>query len=125
MIFLVNISAFPNNDLVIRGDILTKSAPRGEVTSRSKQVTGEPADYKKNLAVIDRQYYHTARGVSGQRLESLGELLCLVVGAFGEVSEVLERMVKAIAESRELFLSGETGQPASERLAGFWASTGG
>ena len=39
--------------------------PRGEAGSRSKQVDrrarGLPADYKKKLAVIDTQYYHTAR----------------------------------------------------------------
>ena len=29
-------------------------------------------------------------------LESLGELLCLVVGAFGEVSEDLERTIKPL-----------------------------
>ena len=46
--------------------------------------------YKKQLAAIVRQYYNTAWGVTCplvQRLESLGELLCLAVGAFGEVSE--------------------------------------
>ena len=62
----------------------------------------------RKLAVIDSQYYHTDRGVTGplvQRLESLGELLCLVVGAFGEVSEDLERMIKARGESRALYLS--------------------
>ena len=57
--------------------------------------------------------------IVGSGLESLGELLCLVVGAFGEVSEDLERTIKAIAESRALFLSRETGQPVSEARAGW------
>ena len=43
----------------------------------------------------------------------------MVVGAFGEVSEDLERIIKAIAESRALFLSRETGQPVSEAKAGW------
>ena len=42
-----------------------------------------------------------------------------MVGAFGEVSEDLERMIKAMAESRALFLSRETGQPVSELKAGW------
>ena len=46
-------------------------------------------------------------------------MLCLVVGAFGEVSEDLERTITAIAESRALFLSRETGQPVSEARAGW------
>ena len=43
----------------------------------------------------------------------------MVVGAFGEVSEDLERTIKAIAESRALFLSRETGQPVSESKSGW------
>ena len=100
--------------------------PRGEPGSRSKQVDrrarGLPASYKKKLADIDMLYYHTARGVAGplvQRLESLGELLCLVVGAFGEVSEDLDRIIRAMAESRALYLSRETGMPVSDIRAGW------
>ena len=52
-------------------------------------------------------------------LESLGELLCLVVGAFEEVSEDLESTIKAIDEARVLFLSRETGLPVSEAKAGW------
>ena len=48
-----------------------------------------------------------------QRLESLGELLCLVSGALGEVSEDLERTIKAIAEARE------TGLRVSDAKAGW------
>ena len=46
----------------------TSRFPRGEVSSGSKEVDrrarGLPADYKKKLAVIDRQYNNNARGVS-------------------------------------------------------------
>ena len=49
----------------------------------------------------------------------LGEMLSLVVGAFGEVSEDLETTIKAIVKSRALFLSRETGQPVSEAKAGW------
>ena len=57
---------------------------------------------------IDRQYYHTANGEVGPfqaRLESLGDLLQLVVAAFGEASTDLDRVIKGIAESRVLYLS--------------------
>ena len=49
----------------------------------------------------------------------LGEMLSLVVGAFGEVSEDLETTIKAIVKSRALFLSRETGQPVSDAKAGW------
>ena len=48
------------------------------------------------------------------RLESFGEILQLVVGAFGEVSSDLDRVVTALAESRVLFLSRESGKPATD-----------
>jgi hypothetical protein len=49
----------------------------------------------------------------------LGELLYLVVGAFGEVSEDLERTLNAITEYRALFLSRDAGQPVSEAKTGW------
>ena len=66
-----------------------------------------PADYKSKLTAIDRQCYNIARGVTGPlvlKLEFFGKLLCLVLGAFGEVSEDMERSIKAIAESRGVFI---------------------
>ena len=78
-------------------------------------------EYKGKLAPIDQQYYQSAPGVTGplvQRLESLGELLCFVVGAFSEVSEDLERVIRAMAESRVLYLSRESGRTLSDNQAG-------
>ena len=40
-------------------------------------------------------------------------------GAFGEVSEDLERTIKALAEARALFISRETGVPVSDAKAGW------
>ena len=48
------------------------------------------------------------------RLESLGGILELVVGAFGEVSSDLGSLIKAMAESRVLFLARELGKPITE-----------
>ena len=53
------------------------------------------------------------------RLDSFGDILELVVGAFGEVSSDLDSVITALAESRVLFLSRETGKPATDG----WRST--
>ena len=47
-------------------------------------------------------------------LESLGPILELVVGAFREVSADLGSLIKAMAESRVLFLARELGKPVTE-----------
>ena len=39
-------------------------------------------------------------------------------GAFGDISTKLERLIKALAESRALYLSREAGRPLSDREAG-------
>ena len=67
-----------------------------------RRARGLPASYRGKLRAIDRQYYNTAEGEVGPcqaRLESLGDLLQLVVGAFGEASTDLDRMIRGIAES--------------------------
>ena len=45
------------------------------------------------------------------RLEYLGDLLQVVVGAFGEASSDLDRLLRGIAESRVLYLSKHEGRP--------------
>ena len=47
-------------------------------------------------------------------MEGLGSILELVVGAFGEASSDLDRTVTALAESRVLYLSRESGKPMTE-----------
>ena len=44
----------------------------------------------------------------------MGDILELVVGAFGEASTDLERVIVAMAESRVLYLSRETGRPVTD-----------
>ena len=77
-----------------------------------------PAEYKLKVAKVDREFHGSVPGEVGplqERLESLGELLCLCVGAFGDISADLERLIGAIAESRALFLSRERGRPLSDK----------
>ena len=58
-------------------------------------------------------YNGTAPGEVGPcvaRLERHGDILELVVGAFGEVSSDLDRVISAMAESRVLYLARESGR---------------
>ena len=95
--------------------------PRGLASSRDKAANRRarllPAEYRHKLSQIDQVYNGTRQGEVGPcvaRLESLGEILQLVVGAFGEVSSDLDRVVTALAESRVLFLSRESGKPVTD-----------
>ena len=90
--------------------------PRGEARSRDKaadrRARGLPALYMAKLTAIDRQYYGTVDGEVGpcqELLESLGDLLQVVVGYWGEVSTDLDRIIRAVAEARVLHLARETG----------------
>ena len=76
-----------------------------------------PAEYRRKLSQIDAAYNGTRPGEVGPcvaRLETFGELLELVVGAFGEVSSDMDRVISAMAESRVLFLSRESGKPVTD-----------
>ena len=48
------------------------------------------------------------------RLSTFGDILELVLGAFGEVSADMDRVVSALADSRVLFLSRESGKPVTD-----------
>ena len=52
------------------------------------------------------------------RLESLGNLLQIVVGAFGEASTDMDRMIQGIAESRVLYLSRQELRPVTDSWNG-------
>ena len=86
-----------------------------------------PGEYRRKVATLDRQFYGTADGEAGPlqtRLEELaggdglGDLLGLCVGAFGDVSADMDRLIKALADSRALFLSREAGRPLSDNETG-------
>ena len=86
-----------------------------------------PEDYKKKVADINQEYHGTVRGQVGP-LQALLEELCggnlkdllgLCVGAFGDISCDLDRLIRALSESRALFQDREAGRPLSDREAGF------
>ena len=98
-----------------------RGTPRGRDKAADRRARGLPALYRGKLAAIDRQYYGTVEGEVGpcqERLESLGDLLQMVVGYWGETSTDLDRMIRAIAESRVLYLSRETGRPITDNWVG-------
>ena len=79
------------------------------------------------MAEVDREYHGTVRGQAGPlqaRLEQLAggggleDQLGLCVGAFGDCSTDMDRLIRALAESRVLFLSREAGRPLSDRETG-------
>ena len=57
-------------------------------------------------------------GPCQERLESLGELLQVVVGYWSEVSTDLDRIIHAIAEARVLYLAREGGRPITDHWVG-------
>ena len=95
--------------------------PRGLPSSRDSAVNRRaralPAEYRRKLSHIDTAYHGTGAGQVGPcvaRLETFGSILELVVGAFGEASSDLDRVVTALAESRVLYLSRESGKPVTD-----------
>ena len=69
------------------------------------------------LRRIDEVYNGTGAGEIGPcvaRLDTMGDILELLVGAFGEASTDLERVIVAMAESRVLYLSRETERPVTD-----------
>ena len=95
--------------------------PRGLASSRDKAVNRRarllPAEYKHKLSQIDQIYHGTRRGDIGPcvaKFLTFGSMLELVVGAFGEASADLDRVVTALAESRVLYLSRESGKPVTD-----------
>ena len=95
--------------------------PRGLASSRDKAVNRRarllPAEYRHKLSLIDQTYHGTRPGEVGPCVagfETFGDILELVVGAFGEASTDLDRVVTALAESRVLYLSRESGKPVTD-----------
>ena len=73
-----------------------------------KNFRGKHGEYRLKLRRIDEVYNGTGAGEIGPcvaRLDTMGDILALVVGAFGEASTDLERVIVAMAESRVLYLS--------------------
>ena len=61
------------------------------------------AEYRRKARETDRVYGGVPEGVTGpveRKLNEFGDLLCLVVGAFGEVSDDLHHLINSLAEAK-------------------------
>ena len=70
---------------------------------------------------IDRKYCHTNPrhvGPLQQRLESFGQLICLVAGQYGEVSQDFHSLLKNLAASKAAHISHMEGRPVSDSERG-------
>ena len=86
-----------------------------------RRVSELPGTYRWPLERLDRLYHGTQPGKMGrlvERLQSYGELQCLVAGNWGEGSRHLHSLIQACAESRVAHLCRATGRQESERLLG-------
>ena len=98
---------------------------RYQVDSRQKGVDQRAGlligEYRRKARNVDRDFVGTPEGTVGpveRRLEEYGELLGLVVGAWGEGSEDLHNLVQLLAESRVSSMGLARGRPASEAELG-------
>jgi hypothetical protein len=80
-----------------------------------------PSTYRRPLARLDTLYHGTGPGETGplvSRLQSWGELLGYVAGAWGEGSQDLHALIQAGAESRVAFECRSSGRQETERRLG-------
>ena len=80
-----------------------------------------PATYRRPLQRLDQEVRGTPAGEKGaleRRLESFGELLCLVAGAWADCSTHLHQLIVTCAESKVAHLCRSTGRPELEGQLG-------
>ena len=102
--------------------------PRGSVDkAMDRRVRLLPGEYRRKVADVDRAHHGTTDGQVGPlqaRLEQLAggeglqDLLGLCIGAFGDCSTDMDRVIRAMADSRALYLSREAGRPLSDKETG-------
>ena len=82
-----------------------------------------PASYSNKAKKIDRKYCGTDSNQIGpvqQRLNGFGDLQCLVVGQFGEVSQHLHDLLAQFADCMADKVSRASGRPVSDDLKGLY-----
>ena len=89
--------------------------------SVDQRANGLPKEYLDKAQHIDRKYCGTALNHVGplqQRLQSFGDLLCLVAGQYGDVSQDLHELLKSLATSKAAHISQMEGRPVSDSERG-------
>ena len=83
------------------------------VDTRARQL---PKLYKDKVQNIDRQYLNTETGSVGpleRRLQDFGDIWCLVVGQFSEVSQDVHKLLSKLANEKSLKLQRMYGRSLS------------
>ena len=83
------------------------------VDQRAKLI---PNSYKNKARNIDNKYHNTAPGHTGpleQRLQGFGEIICLVVGQYGEISQDFHDLLNQLASAKAKHISLLEGRPLS------------
>ena len=96
--------------------------PRGRAgTGVDRRAAGLPALYNRKLARYDRRFHGTVGNEAGPlvtRLQSYGDLQCLVVGPWGNGSKHLHELVHTLAESRLATRTRARGYEGSDKELG-------
>ena len=77
--------------------------------------------YTDKVRRIDVKYCGSLPGQTGplqQRLESFGDLLCLVAGQYGDVSQDFHALLDKLAKAQALQISNREGRVVSENELG-------
>ena len=88
------------------------------VDQKAKQI---PTMYKNKARRIDTKYWGTTAGHVGpleQRLQGFGDILCLVAGQYGDISQDLHDLLKKLASTKAQHLSLLEGRPVSDSEQG-------
>ena len=93
----------------------------GQQKAVDQRANGFPKLYLDNAQNIDRKYCGTHKDHVGplqQRLESYGNLICLVAGQYGEVSQDFHHLLDELATSKANHISHSEGRPVSDAERG-------
>ena len=85
---------------------------------KAKQI---PNLYKNKARRIDAKYRGTTAGHIGpleQRLQGFGDILCLVAGQYGDISQDFHDLLKKLASTKAQHISLLEGRPVSDSESG-------
>ena len=105
---------------------VTSYYPRSGPSARRKKGVEKrardlPGEYRRPLASLDQQHYHTRPGEAGplvRRLDSFGRLLCWVQGAWLEGSKDLHWLLELAADTKVVAMGLAKGEGATEMERG-------
>ena len=93
----------------------------GKVRAVDKRASGLPADYRRKAREADRESRAASgdeRGPVERKLDEFGDLLGLVIGAWGEASEGVNTLIDQLAASRLSSQERTRGKPGNKQELG-------